>query len=332
MTTSEAERILVTGASGFIGRHLLDALASSTTSSDVHALVRTDPDALAALYPGRVQCHRGDLLERAELERLVAALAPTRVFHLAADSRIAPSWTDPARCLAQNVIGTANLLGALAACARRSSIVLLGSADEHSRIEQMPIGPTSPLAPSSPYGVSKASQKLLCDVYARSSGLDVRRLVLFNVIGPGAATDTAMASFAKQIALIEHGRQEPKLRVGNLAARRVWLDVRDVVQAILAAARAGRAGGTYVLGTPAEPRSVGEVLNVLVSLSSRAAEIDVVVDEARFRAVDVPLISGDREAIERELGWSPEITLETSLRDTLDFWRGVVARCKEAGP
>ena len=323
---ADAERILITGASGFVGRHLLDALLSTAAPLDVHALVRTDPEGLARLYPGRLRCHRGDLLERAELGRLVATLTPTRVFHLAADSRIGLSWADPARCIAQNVIGTANLLGALEACGRPPSLLLLGSADEHSRIEQMPIGPASPLAPSSPYGVSKASQKLLCDVYARSFGLDVRRLIAFNLVGPGPATNTAMADFAKQIALIERGRQPPTIRVGNLSARRVWLDVRDAVQAILAVARAGHAGGTYVLGTAAEPRSVRDCLDVLVGLSSCAGAIEIVVDEARYRPLDVPSISGEHEEIRREVGWRPVVTLEASLRDTLDFWRDVVSR------
>jgi len=322
---ADMERIFITGASGFVGRHLLDALLVGAAPVDVHALVRSDPEGLAAAYPGRLRCYRGDLLEQAELGRLVAAVAPSRVFHLAADTRIGPSWADPARCLAPNVLGTANLLGALAASGRTSTLLLLGSADEHARIEQMPIEPASPLAPASPYGVSKASQKLLCDVYARSFRLDVRRLVAFNLVGPGPATGTAMADFARQIALIEHGRQPPRILVGNLAARRVWLDVRDVAQALLAVARAGRPGGTYVLGTAAEPRSVRDCLDVLVGLSSYAAAIEIAVDASLYRPVDVPSISGDHEAIAREVGWQPTFTLEASLRDTLEFWRAAVS-------
>lgn len=342
---TETERILITGASGFVGRHLLDVLLESVPGAaapdaaapdaappEIHALVRTDAAALAALaarYPGRLRCHRGDLLERAAIDQLVAAVAPARVFHLAADTRIGPSWDDPARCLAQNVAGTANLLAALAALAvsgRPARLLLLGSADEHARIEQMPIGPASPLAPASPYGASKASQKLLCDVYARAFGLDVRRAVAFNLIGPGLAASTAIADFARQIALIERGRQPPSICVGNLAARRVWLDVRDAARALLAADRAGRPGGTYVLGTAAEPRPVRDLLELLIGMSARAGAIEIVVDEARYRPLDIPSISGDHEAIRRELGWAPVVPLEASLRDTLDFWRGVVSR------
>jgi len=168
--------------------------------------------------------------------------------------------------------------------------------------------------------VSKVGQDLLGLQYFLSHALRVVRVRPFNHTGPRQAPTFAIPSFARQVARIEQGRQPPRLRVGNLEARRDFTDVRDMVRAYRLAIEQGQPGEVYNVGTGQAP-ALGEVLDILLGMSR--VPIAVQVDQARTKRVEVRTYRCDAGKFQRLTGWRPEITLPQTLRDTLDYWRWV---------
>jgi GDP-4-dehydro-6-deoxy-D-mannose reductase len=286
----------------------------------VHGTTRqARPDARAELAAG-VVTHEVDLLDRAGVDALVRQVHPQWVFHLAALSSPAASWADPAGTIATNVALEANLLAALVQLDPMPRVVVVGSGDEygHPRGGARRLNEATPLRPITPYGVSKVAQDLLALQYHLSHGLPTIRLRPFNHAGPRQAPDFAIASFAQQIARIEAGKQPPILKVGNLVARRDFTDVRDIVRAYLLAAEKGKPGEVYNLGSGIA-RRLGEVLDLLITMTR--ARVTVEVDPERARTAEADLYVCDARRFTRLTGWRPQIPLERTLRDTLDYWR-----------
>jgi GDP-4-dehydro-6-deoxy-D-mannose reductase len=204
-------------------------------------------------------------------------------------------------------------------------IVVAGSAEEYGDTARWraPLAEQDALRPVNPYAVSKAAQDLLGLSYHLAHGMRVVRLRLFNHIGPGQRPGFVLTDFARQIARIEAGTQPPRLLVGNLAARRDFLDVRDVARAYLLAIERGRPGAVYNVGS-GQARSIQEVLDALLAHSN--AQIAVEHDPARARPADIPLLLADAGAFRAATGWRPEIPFERSVVDILDDWRQRVAR------
>jgi GDP-4-dehydro-6-deoxy-D-mannose reductase len=307
---------VVTGGAGFAGRHLLDALARY---DDVHAWYR--PGGTPPPTGSPVTWHAVELRDRAAVTATMAAIGPARVFHLAGAPSVEASWQNAVPHLEINALCTAHVLGAIQATARPCRVLVVTSAQVYGSSDT-PIGENDRLVPQSPYGLTKLAQDMLAAAAAGSDGMDVMVARPFNHVGPGQAANFAVSSFARQIARIEHGIEPSVLRVGNLEARRDVTDVRDVAAAYVRIVDDGRPGRAYNVCSERAWR-VGDLLEELVRQST--ASIRIEVDHARLRPSDVPLILGDATRIRTELGWVPQIRVEDTLRDTLEWWRTMVA-------
>ena len=316
--------VLVTGASGFAGTHLLDHLATSQARRIV-AWSRRGGRA-GARFAIRstdvpVEWTAVDILDRASVRQELERTRPAVVFHLAGAAHVGDSWNRTVETLEANVLGAHYLLDALEQVARPVRVVLPSSAVVYRSVAD-PLKEDSPTGPSSPYAVSKLAQEMVGRDAGRADGLDVLIARAFNHTGAGHDPSYAAPSFARQIALIEAGRLPPLISVGNLDARRDLTDVRDVVRAYAALADRGEPGRIYNVCS-GRAYSIGDLLGRLRALAH--CSIDVRVDPTRLRPIDVPVILGSGDRIRAELGWSPDIPLDDTLRVLLDYWRRVVA-------
>ncbi len=309
-------RLLITGAGGFVGRHL-SVLALSKKKAQVYGLVRSQ--AASKLVAG-VKPVRGDLLSASSMASVLKKVKPERIYHLAGQASVALSWKEPASTLRVNLGGTRSLLEAVRKTGSRARILVVCSADEYgaSARSGRKLTEEAPLVPLNPYGRSKVAQDLLAQEYFRTHGLPIVRTRAFNHFGPGQSDRFVVPGFAKQVALIEAGRQKPQIQVGNLEAVRDFTDVRDVVRAYWLALEKGRAGEVYNVAG-GRGRRVADVLRFYLGASS--VRIKVRRDRSRLRASDMPFLIGDARKLERQTGWKPRIRFETTLRDVLKDWR-----------
>lgn len=307
-------RALITGVGGFVGPHLIRELARETDWT-LFGLRRAPGDAATDYRPVAA-----DLLDRARVFDAVAAVAPTHVFHLAAQSHVPTSHHDDGATLINNISGQANLLDACRALAAPPRVLIVASAEEYGlvRPEEMPLGEDQPFRPTSPYAVSKVAQDLLGWQYFAAYGLPVIRVRPFSHTGPGQSDRFALSAFARQIAEIEAGAREPVVRVGNLDARRDYLDVRDVARAYRLALVCGEPGAVYNVGG-GEVVAIGEALRMLLARSH--CPIAVETDPARLRPADVPLLAADSTRLRAATGWAPRIPFARTIEDVLDWWR-----------
>ena len=307
--------MLVTGASGFAGSHLIELLAGR---AELVAWTRSTPDG-AQPIPAKWQ--RVDLLDRDQVRQAIRDLRPTVMYHCAGAAHVARSWRNTAETLARNVLTTHHLLDALRRVGSRSRVLIPGSATVYSP-STSPIKETSPLAPASPYALSKLAQEQLALRAMREDGLDILATRSFNHTGPRQSPDFFAAGVARQIALIEQGLVDPVIKVGNLDAERDLIDVRDTVRAYELLVEKGEPGTVYnVASGRARPMRV--VLQGLVQRSQLPVRIET--DAARLRPRDIPVLVGDSTRLRTTTGWSPQISFDRMLDDLLSYWRTVAA-------
>jgi GDP-4-dehydro-6-deoxy-D-mannose reductase len=315
--------ILVTGASGFVGSHLVAYLRSEHPEVEVHGLERQHGAAPEGLPPG-VRSAQADLDDPAAVDAAIAEVRPDRVVHLAGQSSVQHSWRDPGGTLRTNVMGLVHVVEALQRHAPKARLLVVGSADEYGVVApaDLPLREDRPLRPSSPYAVSKAAQGLLALQYAAASGLSVVVTRTFPHTGPRRGEAFAESSFARQIVEIEAHLRPAVLKVGNLEAIRDFSDVRDVVRAYWALLEQGRSGEVYNVCSGRGYR-IHELLERLISIAGVAVAVEV--ESERLRPVDVPALVGDPGKLKEATGWAPRISLETTLRDLLEDWRSRVS-------
>lgn len=317
-------RVLITGITGFVGPHLAEYLLDHHQEVEPWGLAWGDEgrDQLVGLEPG-LRLVEGDLTDPASLDAALAAARPEVVFHLAAATSVADSWTHPAHIFRVNVTGQINLFECLLSAGMRPKVVLSSSAEIYGRAptESLPLTEDHRLRPVSPYGASKAAQDLVAFQYHAARGLPTVRLRLFNQTGPRRPARFVLSSFARQIAEIERGLRGPELAVGDLEVVRDFSDVRDVARAYWLAAIHGRPGEAYNVcsGTPI---SIRQILDRLLSESDQ--KLEVRVDPGRLRPADVPVLYGSRAHFTEVTGWEPVIPLATTLHDLLDWWRSAL--------
>jgi GDP-4-dehydro-6-deoxy-D-mannose reductase len=311
------QTVLVTGASGFAGSHLLDLLA--TTDARLIAWSHRGGHHKPQGAPGI--WHAVDILDAGGVDRAVGETSPDLVYHLAGDAQSGGSWDRLGATFAVNVRGTHHLLAAVARHAPSARVVVTGSALVY-KAEDHPIGEDSELKPASPYAVSKLAQETLALRAASLDRLDIVVARPFNHVGPRQSPAFIAASVARQLALIEAGRTEPHLRVGNLDAERDLTDVRDTVRAYQAMAVRGHGGAAYNV-CKGEGLRMKTLVQALVDRTK--VPVEITIDPARFRPVDVPRLVGDNSRLRSETGWVPLIPLDHTLDDLLDYWRERVA-------
>ena len=296
-------RVVVTGASGFVGRWLLDHLRAMDDE-----VLAPDVD---VTHPDRVR----DALDDAR---------PEAIYHLAALAHVGESWAAPRETFEVNATGTLNLLEAARSLTPLPTVLLVGSAEVYGRVTaaELPLREDAPLRPVSPYAASKVSAEFLGLQAHLAHGLPVIRVRAFNHIGPGQAPTFVVSSLARQIADASlHGGAS--IRVGNLTPRRDFTDVRDVVRAYRLLVERGTPGDVYNV-CAGEAVAIADVVDALLEISG--ARLEVVQDPDRVRAVDVPVLLGDPGRLQRATGWRREQRLEASLADVLDYWRSELAR------
>ena len=288
-------RALVTGASGFAGRHLVERLDRPVA-------------------PAREEL---DLLDPEATRRAVREAAPEVVFHLAAQASVGRSWDAPAETLTANVAITANLLEAIRLEAPRARLVMISSGEVYGPPERLPVEETAPLRPQNPYAVSKAACDLLAGQYADAHGTHVVRLRPFNHAGPGQGDDYVIGTLTRQVAEAEGaGADECILRTGNLDSARDFTDVRDVTRAYVEAVALEPGMWNVASGQSTSVRELIELVRAAASIPVRHE-----IDPAKVRVRDVPEVRGSAEKLRAATGWRPEIPLSQTVADALAYWR-----------
>jgi GDP-4-dehydro-6-deoxy-D-mannose reductase len=294
--------VLVTGASGFAGSHLVQHLTESGAS--VVGWAREEVD----------------LLDRDRVRARIRELKPAAVYHCAGAPHVAQSFCDAVRPLSSNVLATHYLLDALRRSGTHCRVLIPGSATVY-RASDKALREDDPLEPASPYALSKLAQEQLGQRAIREDGIDVVLTRSFNHIGPRQVPSFAAPGMARQVALIEAGMAQPVIKVGNLDARRDLTDVRDTVRAYRLLMERGRSGIPYnVCSGTAYP--MGTVLEEL--LARAKTPVTVEIDEERLRPNDVPLLLGDPTRLRADTGWTPQISFDRMLDDLLDYWRAAI--------
>lgn len=307
--------ILVTGAAGFAGGHLLDLLCSQPAKHDVIAWHR---GATPAADRRRVRWESVELLDRTTVASAIDRIRPSVVYHCAGAAHVGRAWDDATTSLAVNVRGTDNLLNALERVRPSSPArVLIPSSALVYRPAERPLTEDDPLVPAGPYGLSKLAQEMLA-LQSASSSLEVVVARAFNHTGPEQNPGFAAPAFARQIAAIEAGKLPPTILVGNLDARRDITDVRDVVRAYRTIVERGLPGRAYNVCSGRAIR-IGDLLQQL--LDRARVQVTIQLDETRLRPSDVPLLVGSATRMQAELGWVAQIPLGKTLDDLLAFWR-----------
>ncbi|HXY41244.1 MAG TPA: GDP-mannose 4,6-dehydratase [Vicinamibacteria bacterium] len=312
-------RLLVTGAGGFVGGHLVSWLGREHPEVEVFGAVLPQGGISWGSGVG-MQALEADLCDAASTAALVETVRPHRVLHLAGQSSPQHSLVDPGGTLRANVLGIVHVLDAARRLGLRPEVLVVGSAEEYGpcQPEELPLPETAPLRPASPYAVSKVAQAALAMLYGPAGGMRVVVTRTFHHTGPGRGEAFAESSFARQVAEIEAGLRPPVIEVGNLEAVRDFTDVRDVVRAYWLLAEKGE-GGTVYNVCSGRGRRIGELLQLLLAASP--AQVEVRLDPRRLRPSDVPAQVGDPSRLQAATGWLPRIPLEETLRDLLADWR-----------
>ncbi|HVE94890.1 MAG TPA: GDP-mannose 4,6-dehydratase [Acidimicrobiales bacterium] len=291
-------RAFVTGGHGFVGPHLIDHLIASGDE---------------VIAPQQQEL---DLDDAEALREALRTAQPDAVYHLAALAHVGDSWDDPRRTFAVNATGTLHLLEAARRCDPLPRVLLIGSAEVYGIVkpDQLPLSEDTPLVPVTPYAASKVAAEYLGVQYHAGYDLPVVRARSFNHVGPGQRGSFVVADIARRIAdAIRTGDRAP-IKVGNLAARRDFTDVRDVVRAYRLLIERGDPGAAYNVCS-----GVGTAVDELAHRLLALSDVDLAIepDPALMRPVDVPVLIGDNRRLSTSTGWKPQIALDDTLRDVI---------------
>ncbi len=329
--------VLITGVTGMVGSHLADFLIEHT-DWNIYGMCRwrSPLDNVEHLLDranrkDRVYFISGDLCDYVSLVNAVEESRPDYVFHLAAQSYPSASFTAPLQTLDTNILGTERILEALRRCPGIDPIIHVCSSSEvFGRVPQdkLPIAEECLFHPASPYAISKTGTDLVGRFHAEAYGQKVLITRMFTHTGPRRGDVFAESTFAKQIAMIEHGLIPPVVKTGNLQSLRTWSDVRDAVRAYYMLVTINPIPGSYYNIGGTFSCTVGEMLKFLISISTHKDHIKVQQDTERLRPLDADLQVPDASKFKVHTGWQSEIPFEKTMKDLLDYWRKRVSSGK----
>jgi len=310
-------RALITGISGFVGSHLAERLLAQ--GWEVWGCSLQHGSGHGWLAPG-ARFLGADLTEARAAQDVVLQVRPQVIFHLAAQAAVGPSHRRPWETLRTNIAMQTHVLEVVRHYLPECVVLVVGSGEEYglARPEAMPLREDAPMRPTTPYAVSKMAQDFLGLQYHLAYGLRVVRVRPFNHVGPRQGLGFVAADFGKQLAEAEAGLSEPVIKVGNLSARRDFTDVRDVVRAYALLVHRGAWGDVYNVAS-GRAISVAKLLEML--LAETRVEVEVAQDPSRMRPSDTPVFVGDYAKLREATGWRPEVPLEQSVRDVMEYWR-----------
>ena len=317
-------RALVTGVSGMIGSYVVKQLIQEG-KYEVHGLVRyrSDLSNLAGEL-NNIELVRGDILDGARVKQVVAEICPTVIFHFAAQAINGVSYDSAELTLDTNIKGTFNMLEAVrfAGLSNKTRFLLAGSSTEYGKTADTwegAIPEEAPLAPVSPYGVSKVAADLLAQQYVHSHGMHVVTARFFIQVSAGGTESLAPQEFCRQIAMIELGLQSPVVRHGRITTKRDITDLRDSARVVTKLVDLGEPGQSYNIGSGIA-LSMKDILDTAISLSTRS-DITTLFDGARERLYDEKILLSDNRKIRELTGWIPDPNITNTIADILDHWR-----------
>lgn len=318
------KKALITGITGFAGSHLAELLVAEK-QYEVYGVCATDRhlNNIATIH-NDIHLEKINLLDAAETQRIVQEVKPEVIFHLAAAASVGDSFKKAAEFITNNATSQINIFEAVKETnLALEKLVVISSAQIYGLIKpaDLPIHENVAFNPDNPYSVSKITQDYLGLCYYAAYKLPIVRLRPFNHIGPRLSADFSISRFAKKIAEIEKGLEEPILRVGNLDAKRDFTDVRDMANAYVKAAEKCVDGEAYNIGTGTSYK-IGDVLDKLVGIAN--LQIKIQTEESLFRPSDLPELRADASKFQQATGWQPTISLEQTLQDMLAYWRNIV--------
>ena len=320
------KRVLITGITGFVGSHLADLLVEK--GYEVYGGKRVNSQLRNIHHlKDKIRLIDFELIDYTSVKNLLKESQPEEIYHLAAMSWVSPSWNMPAAYMQINAIGTINLLEAIHDLNLSSKVLVSCTPEEFGDIlpGKLPITEDTPIAPVNPYAASKVAQDAVCMSYAASYHIPIIRTRAFNHEGPRRDISGALASFAYQIARIEHGLQEPIIRVGNLEAKRNFTHIKDMVRAYHLAMQKCIPNELYLIGSD-NIYTIKECLEKLISLSTMKDNLLYETDPKRVRPTELRYLIGDISKFKKATGWSPELSFEQLMQDTLDYWREFVRK------
>ncbi len=300
-------KALITGSSGFIGRHLAAELEDNgyeVLKSDIKA----SDDTVAM-----------DIMNQSMMEDVLKEHNPDVIINMAGQANVELSWKKPQLTVQLNTIGLINILEAVKAVNPKIRVLAVGSSDEYGSLEERGVNVTEeiPVKPITPYAVSKQAQELFAQLYVRAYSMDVCMIRLFNLGGSGQAKGYMISDFASGIAEVEAGKKE-YLSVGNLESARDFTHVKDACRAVRLIAEKGHAGEVYNICSGTTHKAQ-EVLDKLVRMAEKPVEIRQ--SPSRMRPSDTPVVCGNHDKLTAHIGWLPEMSLDEILADALDYWR-----------
>ncbi len=312
------KKVLITGVSGFAGSHLAELLLAQ--NYEVSGTYLTEESLNFLPSKDKIDLHQLDLLDEDKVKDVIAKTRPDFIYHLAAATSPRESFNKPKETLINNISGQVNLLEAIKEQELLDTRTLVvSSAEVYGLVkkEDLPIDEETPFNPTNPYSVSKLAQDFLGVQYFNSSKLKVLRVRPFNHIGPRQSPSFVVAAFCKRIVDIENGK-EAVMKVGSLTSKRDFTDVRDMVKAYQLALEQGELGEVYNLGS-GKSFEIGEILDKLIGMAK--VEVKVEEDESLIMQTDNPEMVCDYSKFNGLTNWKPEIPLDKTLSDTLDYWR-----------
>lgn len=313
-------KALVIGAAGFVGGYLVQHLRDVCEWTVYATKLENEK-----FDEFNVDVYDLDMLNKDAVGAIFKKIQPDYIFYLAAQSSVAVSWKKPELTVDINIKGCVHLLESARELEKKPRILLIGSSEEYGPIkaERNPVSEETATDPKNVYAVTKATQNMLGKLYADAYDMDIIMVRAFNHIGPKQEPIFVVADFCRQVALIEAKKQEPVISVGNLAARRDFTDVRDIVRAYALLVQMGKAGEIYNIGS-GKAIAISDILNLIIS--NTIENIEVKIDKNRYRPVDVPIIEADISKLKKDVEWEKEISIQQTILDTLEYWRDIIRK------